>query len=392
MRILRAVVVLAIGCGHPTSGRGDAPMDGFDRTALLANVATNVLYPMQADAAAAASALPTAIAAYCDALDAGQPGPIASARQTAQTAWGDAIDAWQRAEAALVGPAAMDHRALREWIYAWPLRVPCGLDKATVQTWSAPGTYDVAAEVPNARSLYSIEYLLYTTQTAHTCAIEPAGWAQLGADLPRARCRHAKLLADDVAAQAAKVRDAWRPDGGDYVGELVRAGQGSSIPSAQEAVNRITDGLFYVDKYVKDMKLGEAAGISENACGVVGMTCVLEIELSMSDRGVRAIRVNLAALREVFTGKTSRSDGPGFDDFLIAVGNADLATKMVASLDASIARASELPDSYADALASQRDKVVTLHTTIGGFTTELKSQFLTVLALEIPDEVAADND
>jgi hypothetical protein len=176
--------------------------------------------------------------------------------------------------------------------------------------------------------------------------------------------------------------------GGDFGGELARAGAGSSIPTAQEGINRISDGLFYVDRMVKDMKLGEAAGLVVNSCGTVMQPCLREVELSYADRATFAIRINLATLR-AFAGGT----GSGFDDFLVARGAPELASRMTAKLDVAIAKAAALPDSFLQALQPpDYSKVVEALAAIRDFTDDLKSQFLTVLALEIPDDVAADND
>lgn len=384
-----ALVLVATACGGTPEG-ADAPTDTFDRRAMLQHLATNVLLPIQADVATSTAAMPAAIDAYCDALDAGQPGATLEA---ARTAWRTAMDAWERADAVLVGPAAMDTRTLRDRIYGWPLLSACGIDRDTATSWIDPTSYDVSMKLANVRTLASIEFLLFTSGSAHNCASTPTGWDSMGADLPRARCRQAQMIASDVAAQAAVVYDGWRADGGGYVLELAEAGSSSSsIPSAQEAVNRISDGLFYVDKMVKDMKLGEAAGISINACGTVGTPCDREVELRYADRASFAIRTNLVTLRQAFTGTTPTADGPGFDDFLIAVGQGELATRMTTNLDAAIAQANALPDSFLTALSADYAKVVATHTAITTFTDDLKSQYLTVLALEIPDDVAADND
>jgi predicted lipoprotein len=390
----------ASGCGGD-SPKPDATPDNFDRPAMLAHLGQHVLLPIQEAFAARAAALAPAVGAYCDALDAGSPGTTLEA---ARAAFGDAIDAWQAADALLVGPAVENMKTLRERIYAWPLLSPCGLDRDTVTSWTEPGSYDVSTRLPNVRSLTAIEYLLHTTATAHTCATEPAGWGALGADLPRARCRLAQRIAADVAAQGAAVRDAWRPEGGDFVGALARAGQaGSPFSSAHGAVNEISDGMFYVDAMVKDMKLGEAAGLALNVCGSVEAPCLREIELALSDRAAFAIRANLAALRQAFTGTAPSADGPGFDDFLRALGQAELADRMTAALDDAIAKAAALPDGYVAALTTDRDgdadvdtadypEIVAAHAAVKLFTDDLKSQFLTVLALEIPDDVATDND
>jgi uncharacterized protein len=390
MRFAVAGLLVVASCG--SSGPGaDAPADSFDRSALLDHLANRVLLPAQTGFAAAADALPTALTAYCDALDGGQPGATLEA---ARAGWASAIDAWEAADALLVGPAAMDHKAIRDRIYSWPLLSTCGVDRDTASSFTDPTSYDAATRLVNVRSLAAIEYLLYTTETAHTCATPPAGWDALGADLPRARCRLALALARDVATNAAALAAAWRRDGGDYVGQLVMAGQvGSTISTAQEGVNRVSDAMFYVDRMVKDMKLAEPAGIAVNACGTVDAPCEREVELRYADRASTAIRINLRALREVFTGTTTATaTGPGFDDFLGALGHTDVSDRMVSKLDAAIAAADALPDSLLTALATDYAKVVAAHRALTAFTDDLKSQFLTLLALEIPDDVATDND
>jgi predicted lipoprotein len=389
MHVVRAVAfALLVGCGGEGTRIPDAPPDAFDRSALLEHVANRLLLPIQSMAAARAGALPGAIDAHCDALDAGASG---TTLDTARAAWADTIDAWQRAEAMLIGPAAMNNKTLRSYIYAWPQIATCEIDRDTASRFADPASYDINTKLIRVRSLTAIEYLLYPPSPDHTCITAPPGWAALGADVPRARCRLAEAIAIDVAAQVAAVELAWRPGGGDYAGELVRAGQsGSSFATAHAAVNVVAGGLFYVDYIVKDMKIAEPAGIADNACGTVGAPCLQELELRFSDRATFAVRTNLATLREAFTG--APADGPGFDDFLRALGHGDVADRMTMNLDAAIAAAAQLPDSFVDALTNDREKVVAIHGAVTAFTTDLKSQFLTLLALELPDDVPTDND
>ena len=392
MKLVRvaSALLLVAACGNEPGKALDAPTDGFDRSAMLAHLAEHVLLPIQATFATRAAMLPSAIRTHCDALDAGQP---AATLETARDAFTATIDAWERAEAVLVGPAAMDHGKLRSELYAWPLLSPCELDRDVAGRWAAPASYDVGAELVNARSLTAVEYLLYPTTTAHSCVSAPTGWDALGADLPRARCRLALAIATDVAAKGDELHAAWRADGGDYIGELANAGtSASSIASAQVAVNLISDGVFYVDEMVKDMKLAESAGIAVNSCQTVQTPCVREVELRFSDRAAFALRANLDSLREVFTGTTPSKDGPGFDDFMRALGQPELADRMTANLDAAIASTAALPDSFLTALDTDYAKVLATHAAVRAFTDDLKSQFLAVLDLEIPDDVAADND
>jgi hypothetical protein len=387
-RRFACAITCLLGCSSPAA-KPDAIADHFDRNALLAHLGEHVLLPIQAAFEARATALPAAITAHCDALDAGTPGQTLEA---ARAAWRDAIDAWERSEAVLVGPAAMDNKALRDRIYAWPLLAPCDVDKDVASRWANPASYDLATKLQRQRSLLAIEYLLFPQTDMHSCAVAPPGWDVLGANLPRARCRLAEVLATDVAAAAVTLHAAWRADAGNYVGELARAGMGSSISSAHAGINLVSDSFFYIDRMVKDMKLAEAAGIAVNACGTVQEPCVREVEHRFADRATAAIRINLTTLREAITGTTATADGPGFDDFLIEIGQPEVAAGMTAQLDDAIAKANALPESFLGALSTDYAAIVDTHTAVKLFTNDLKSQFLTLLALDIPDDVASDND
>src|SRR5687767_3991604 len=145
------------------------------------------------------------------------------------------MTAWQRAESAMIGPAAMDNKALQSKIYSWPLLSTCELDRDTASRQLDPSSYDISTKLVRVRGLYAIEYLLHPPNASHTCFTEPTGWSTI--DVPLARCRHAEAIAVDVAAQTAAVATGWKPDGGDYVGVLARAGQtGSQFATAHEAV------------------------------------------------------------------------------------------------------------------------------------------------------------
>jgi uncharacterized protein len=359
-----AVLLFLVACGSsPADPAVDGAPDTFDRAAMVAHLAGDVIAPPHAPLADATAALVTAIDAGCD--------------DAARTAWGTAIDALERVDSVLVGPGAAENKALRDRIYAWPLVSTCGVDQQVVAYWQDPAAYDVTTKLANVRSLAAIEYLLFVDDAAHTCPLTPNGWDQLGADLPAARCGLAAAIARDVDTNARALATAWET----YAGELAGG-------DPRDAENMISDALFYVDRMVKDMKVGEAAGIVVNACGTVAEPCLREVEHRHADRSSAAIAINLHALRDTFTG----ADGLGFDDHLNAVGAEELATDMLAALDDAIAKAEALPPSYLDALASSREQIVALHASIKVFTDEMKSQFLTVLGLDIPDDIAADND
>ncbi len=387
------LLVMIAGCKQgtvPADPQRDAGDVEFDRAAMLVHTVADFLVPTYDEFHRDAADLVSALEARCASLASGTQDET---QVVAQDAWRAAIDTWERAEAVLIGPAAMDDRALRDRVYAWPLMSSCGVDQDVVKRWNQPADYDVAVRLNNVRSLAAIEYLLFSTATTNTCPVGLPGWDSLGSDLPRARCELALAIATDVAAQADLLWRRWDPAGEDYGRQLAAAGTSeSSIPSLREAVNQLSDSLFYLDAIVKDMKLGEAAGIADNSCGTVQTPCEREVEHRYADHATAAIRINLRATQAVFSGTMEDVEGLGFEDYLRAVGADDVADVMTATLDQAIAAADALPERFLVALESDYDTVVSTYTEVKAFTDELKTRFLTVLSLDIPDDAAGDND
>jgi predicted lipoprotein len=396
---LPALAMALMACGGGGNGSADARIDGdapgasFDRRALLARLANQFLIPTYERFVTQADGLATALDTYCAALASPPAGDPAATRAAAQAAWRSTIDVWQLADAVLVDPGAMEVSSVANRIYSWPLVSTCNLDRDTAARFQSPATYDIETRFDNARSLAAVEYLLFVGAGAdHTCPTAPDGWSSVVFSLPKARCDLAAVIADDVAAQGRRLLALWKPEGGNYLARLTEAGTDGSPLSAQEAVNLVSDSLFYVDKMTKDMKLGEPAGILLNSCPTAGQPCLAEVEHLYAVHGKEAILANLQALRIAFTGTIDGADGPGFDDFLNEVGATDLSTRMVGKIDAAIVAVQAIPGGLNDALVSSPDQVRAAHAAVKTFTDDMKSQFLTVLGLDIPDDVAGDND
>jgi hypothetical protein len=65
---------------------------------------------------------------------------------------------------------------------------------------------------------------------------------------------------------------------------------------------------------------------------------------------------------------------------------------MQAGLDDAIAKVEAIPGTLAEAVTASPTAVADAHTAMKGVTDLMKSQFLSILGLEIPDAVAGDND
>lgn len=371
---------LLAACGGGGGGSSiDARGDEFDRAGMTANLVASVIRPTYQSFADRAAELQAAAAAWCGATDS------AEALEAARTAWRAAMAQWQQAEMMLVGPAAMNDRALRDLVYSWPTVSTCAVDQEVAMAHADPDGYDIATRTANRRGLAALEYVLFTASLDHTCPsqLEPPGWDELAEEERlAARCGYARAAAADVAARAAEIVQGWEA----YAPELAAG-------SPQDAANLISDAMFYLDTDTKDMKLGEPAGIADNSCGAIEEPCAAELESPHARHSKENVIGNLTAFRMLFSGdREPGGDRLGFDDFLAGVGAADLSARMAADIDAALAAAEGIDGPLEEAIASSRESVVSAHGAVKLVTDNLKSQFLTVLGLDAPDDAAADND
>jgi predicted lipoprotein len=189
---------------------------------------------------------------------------------------------------------------------------------------------------------------------------------------------------------ATKLLDAWEPAKGNFVAQLETAGRGSATWSTDlSAVNAVSDALFYVEKQVKDMKLGRPLGLLECASA----TCPEALESRYAHRSKQHIRNNLVGFGKLFAGCGTAGEGKGLEDLLIASGASDLAQRVANALSGAVAAVDAIEeDDLEEALAKDYASVKALHEAIKVLTDLLKNELVIVLGVELPKTVEGDND
>lgn len=390
-----ALAVLATSCG-PSGGDADAgPGDllADQKRAMLASLGANVILPTYRDFSAAAGTLETAAGALAAA-------PSEANRATAQDAWIDAMRIWQRAELLSLGPAGMSGTTgavggmnLRDQIYSFPNTNTCRLDQETLeQDYADIDAF--ASQLVDVRGLGGIEYLLFVASTENTCAATnpvntDGSWAALGeAEIRARRAAYAHTLAILVKRQADALLQAWEPEGGDFLGELSRAGSGSTLFStAQRGVNDLAGAMIYLDTMTKDMKVGEPAGIVRCTAD----TCLDQLESPWSRQSKEHVLINLRAFQTLFLGAEPDAEGPGFDDLLNAIGANDTASALTAAIADSIAAVEALEGTLEEAILADPAAVMDAYDAIGVASRLFKSDVTTLLDIELPANFG-DND
>jgi predicted lipoprotein len=331
------------------------------------------------------------------ATAASEPSEEASA--AARDAWLTAIASWQEAEVFQFGPASAElnpgGRGLRDLVYSWPLSARCKVDEQTVSGFYERDAFlGSASESPSSgRTLHALEYLLFYSGTTNGCSaystINSTGsWNRLSADdVRRRKLDYAARTAEDVLRRAQALVSAWSPDDGAFGSKLVEPG--AVYASEQAALNAVGGSLFYIDKQVKDWKLATPLGL-DPACPAA--SCPDLVEAVYARTSVDHIAKNLRGFRKLFQGCGDGSAGFGFDDWLVAVGAAELSARMLAALDGVEVAVAALDQPLEALVVSDPGRVRAVYDALKALTDPLKTEFVATLNLERPAGTIGDND
>lgn len=327
--------------------------------------------------------------------------PSEETRAAAQRAWRDTNRSVQRAELFRFGPAAPSMepggRNLRAQVYAYPAVDRCLVDEQLVSQAYAQPTFGTSSEI--GRGMAALESLLFLESDRNGCSpisnINRSGsWSALASmpeELRKRRRDYALRAATEIKVASQALYDAWNPSQGNFARTFSEPAPGQPIPSEQVAINALGYALFYVDRELKDTKLGLL---------VPGLTaecpegCPDRVEAPFARVSTDNVVQNLAGFRALFEGCGEARAGLGVDDALRALGPAgeSLATRMLAALDDAERTARMLSPPLESAAVQDPAKVEELYRAIKGITDLLKTEMITLLDIELPMAAEGDND
>lgn len=387
-----AVAEVPEGVDPPEPTPEPSPNVPFSRNALLGQFADELVLPAVRDFATRAQTLAGAVGAFAS-------GPNDSTRAAAQAAWSAAMETFQRLEPMQFGPGGSASmftggQGIRDEIYSWPITNYCAVDQTTVDDdFRNPSFFE--SELVNVYGLDALELLLFRTGDGNECDprvdINRDGtWQALvgSGGLLQRQADYALVVAQGIAQQANRLRDAWEPSGGNFAAEVRNAGNGGSVfGSAKEALDQVFAAFFFVDRDLKDGKLAVPAGISPECPNPV---CPEDVELPFSRESKTALLANLDGANGIFAGEGTA--GQGFAWYLRDMGATALADRMTGQLATARGAVAAIPGSLSDALRIDPGVANDAYAQVQTFTTDMKSEFVSVLNLTIPQEGAGDND
>lgn len=311
----------------------------------------------------------------------------------ARSTWRDAMASWQILEVFQFGPLAspsasagkdgFQGKGLRDKIYAWPVVARCRVDEQVIlRSFVERG---LEGALISGRGLYALETLLFYPGADSACAASTSTaetWLTLDrATLDEYKRDYALATSEDVVDQIRGLVETWNSGAEPFYPKFVSA---SGYPSEQEAMNVLAWALVYVEKEVKDYKLGIPAGYT-------AIAPVSEPEAPYAGVAYANVVQNLLGFRSLFQGCGDAGAGLGFDDWLMEAGHEALARDIASAWQTAFQTSSEL------ALASDptHSAVERAYLDVKALTDLLKNELLgtgSPLNLDLPDSVAGDTD
>ena len=387
------------------AGNGNS---NFDYAAMFMNLADNVIIPNYSgfkSALQGQASVSGQISQYCAAIGTDDEAErLAAARAT----WRELMDLWQRAELHNLGPSADQANLLRNQIYSYdsfPLDT-CRTDRAVVLAETDPSI--VASRLFSSRGLDAMEYLLFEESLLETCGddnVQTVGWdARPVNDRKLARCHYADLLVSDLLDAATQIENQWLTGDNNYRAAFID----DTDSSTELVLGALSDALFYIEKDTKDEKLGLPLALKSGECSAAA--CPAEVESPFSRQSLQNIKVNLQSFIALYTG----GNGSSFDD-IIAGTDTSINTAFSQDVAAAIALVDDLQsdgislsseaqrildeglssaclNSNANPTTIQTVRACALHGYLKRISDRMRTDFVTIIGVDLPDRVQGDAD
>jgi hypothetical protein len=262
----------------------------FDRGAMLANWADNIILPSYQSFETDLATLKTAFDAFSTTKDAQN---LADLRE----AWLDAYLGWQKVSMFEVGPAESVGLRLNMNIYP--------TDISLLESNIDSGNYNLSLPSNrDAKGFPAIDYLLNGLEVDDTSLVNRFSTS---ADADKLVAYMGDLI-DDMIQLTSPVVDAWE---GEYRGTFVTNDGSSATASVDRFVN---DFIFYYEKFLRAGKMGIPLGVFSGTPAPNTIEAFYKVDISN-----QLFLTGLQAVQDFFNGKhfNSTTTGESLASYLV---------------------------------------------------------------------------
>ncbi len=314
------------------------PLGDGTRRIVAGELAAEIIVPTY-DEVVDASAL------LADAADAFAASPDADTLAALQDAWRAARVPWKQTDAFRFGPFEM--QSLATAIDQIPVDV-AKIETELAGTATLDAAY-VANLGANKKGFHTIEYFVFGPDPA-------AVLASLTTD-PLAQRRRDYLVAcaDDLAATAVRLRDAWV----DQAARLADPGADNmDYPTIKASIDALVNESVFQAEVVADARIGKPMGTTTGGAPQPDLQ-----ESARSETSIEDMTETLTGIRNIYFGTRTGEPGKGIGSLVVAA-SPSTDRDVREALEAAFAAVAAIPRPYTEALLDQRPEVMAAYTAV----------------------------
>ncbi|MCB4799950.1 imelysin family protein [Neotamlana laminarinivorans] len=325
--ILGTIIIgFIIACSSSSSGGSGGTTDNYDRSALLVNLADNIIIPAFQD-------LETELSALTEAKNNFVATPNQANLEALRASWLTAYTAWQYVEMFNIGEA-------ETVLYGFQMNIyPTNIDDISANINS--GSYDLTHTNNNdAVGFPAVDYMIYGLADNDTDILtfyQSENYTSYLSD-----------LIDQMESLTSSVLTNWNSS---YRNTFVSQTGNTATSSLNKFTN---DFIYYFEKGLRLNKFGTPAGVFSTD-PLPETVEALYAKAFSKDLALEA----LSAVEAVFYGDAFSGSGSGesFESYLISLDRADLVTEIATKFEDAREKIEALDDSFYDQINTDNTKM-----------------------------------
>lgn len=313
--------------------------------AIIENVSNNVIVKTYNDLAEKGQLLSIA-------LENLEKNPTNENLLAARVAWVNARSPWEQSEGFLFGP--VDQEGIDPGIDSWPVNV---LDLNNVL--SSPNALTVAfleQQEGTLKGFHTIEFLLWGENSDKT--IEQFTARQF---------EYLAACSGALSLDLTKLNDLWSPTGGNYIKEVITAGNGSKIYISQKSViEEFSNAIAGIADEVGNGKINDP--LSQ------GNFTLEESRFSANSKVDFAN--NMRSIQNIYLGKYLTNGNEDGLSVLIKTNNPQLHEKISEEINTAISKIESIPGTFTQALTNNKAAIQDAQTAVRNLQETLESELI----------------
>lgn len=358
--IFLLIIAVVISCSSDDSSGSNNSGDGFDRTALLTNMADNIIIPAFEDLATQLSAFDVARGNFVneqtqDNLDA------------LSTAWLNAYKVWQYVEQYNIGEAetiGSQERGFVSYFNIYPVSA------TEIDGFATSGTYDLTSTSAD-QGFPALDYLIHGVVDGDAMAIDKfttntnaSGYITFMAD-----------VTSRMLSLNNQILNNWQNS---YRATFIAATESSLNGSVDKMVN---DFVFYYERGFRRQKLGTPSGVFS-----AGLTFPNSVEGNFKSDVSRTLALeSLTAIENFFVGRAynGTTTGASLESYLEFLNRSDVSSAITTQFSAVRTALNGLDENFSDEITNNNTQVLEAYAVLQAAVPLLKIDMFSALSIAL---------